>query len=60
MYQEGEIVTWRGINRDYKGEIVGFYGPFAVARIEGSARYVLLHNGILPKRKNLYDGRNIL
>ena len=43
-------MTWRGINRDYKGEIVGFYGPFAVARIEGSARYVLLQNELIKKK----------
>ncbi len=52
MYKIGDIATWRGINRDYKGEIVGFYGPFAIARIEGTASEMLLYNGIIPSKNH--------
>ena len=48
MYKIGDTATWRGINREYTGVIVGFHGPFAVARMDGSARSVLLYNGKIP------------
>lgn len=50
MYKIGDTATWRGINREYTGVIVGFHGPFAVARMDGSARVVLLYNGTIPDK----------
>lgn len=40
----GDRVRWRGVNRDYSGEIVGFRGLFAIARIDGSRKVILLEN----------------
>ena len=43
-YGIGERVSWRGMNRDYTGVVTGYHGPFAVVRIDGSAKCVLLQN----------------
>ena len=52
MYTIGQQVSWRGVSRGYTGVIVGFHGPFAIARIDGSEKSVLLGNKPLtPKKK---------
>ena len=49
-YSIGDRVSWRSLNRDYTGEITGYHGPFAIARIDGSTKSVLLQNETLnPK-----------
>lgn len=48
----GERVSWRGLNREYTGEIEGFYGPFAIATIEGTDRKVLIHDGTELTKNN--------
>ena len=40
----GDRVRWRGVNRDYSGEIIGFRDPFAIVRIDGSRKVILLEN----------------
>ena len=47
LYKQGERVTWRGINRDYTGVVDGFFGAFAVVRVEQSGKAVLLANEII-------------
>ena len=49
MYSIGQQVSWRGINRDYTGVIVGFFGPYAIARIDGTGKSMLL--GEVPKKQ---------
>lgn len=44
FYKQGERVTWRGINRDYTGVVEGFFGAFAVVRVDQSGKAVLLAN----------------
>lgn len=52
MYSIGQQVSWRGINRDYTGVIVGFFGPYAIARIDGTGKSMLLQNEpFTPKKK---------
>ena len=43
-YQVGDKVSWRSINRDFTGVVEGYRGPFAVVRIDGSGKYILLGN----------------
>ena len=38
----GDRVRWRGLNRDYSGEVIGFRNGFAVVRIDGTAKVVLM------------------
>lgn len=52
MYQIGDKASWRSVNRDYTGVIVGFHGNFAIARINGSGKSVLLQNKPLTPKKN--------
>lgn len=40
----GERVSWKSINKDYMGIVTGFYRDFAVVRIDGSSKSVLLQN----------------
>lgn len=40
--QIGQRVSWRSLNLDYTGEVVGFSRGFAVARIDGSGKSVLI------------------
>ena len=49
MYEIGQQVSWSGINRTYTGKIVGFKGPYAIARIDGTGKSVLL-GGPPPKQ----------
>lgn len=42
MYKIGDRVTWHAINRDYSGEVTGFRNGFAVVRIDGSDKVVLM------------------
>ncbi len=44
LYKQWERVTWRGINRDYTGVVEGFFGAFAVVRVDQSWKSVLLAN----------------
>lgn len=50
-YKQGEHVTWRGLNHTHTGVVEAFYGPYAVVRIDGSDRYVLLQNEPLTTNK---------
>lgn len=49
MYKQGERVFWKAINRDYSGVVVGFHGPFAIVRIDGSTKIVLIGG---PQKKS--------
>lgn len=40
----GERVSWKSINKDYTGIVTGFFRDFAVVRIDGSSKSVLLQN----------------
>ena len=44
MHKIGERVTWKAINRNYTGVVVGFYKDFAVVEIDGSGKRTLLDN----------------
>lgn len=50
MYKIGDKASWQSLNRTYTGEVVGFYGPFAVVKIDGSGKSILLDNR-QPKTK---------
>lgn len=50
-YTQGERVTWRGLNRTYTGVEDASRGPWALVRIDGSARYVLLQNEPLKTKE---------
>lgn len=43
-YQVGDKVSWRSINLNFTGVVEGYNGPFAVVRIDGSGKYILLDN----------------
>lgn len=47
----GDHVPWRSINRDYTGVIVGSYRGFALVKIDGSEKHILL-GGAYIKRLN--------
>ena len=52
MYSIGQQVSWRGVNRSYTGVIVGFHGPYAIARIDGTGKSVLLgYKPLTPKKQ---------
>lgn len=40
----GDRVSWRSLNREYTGVVTGFRRDFAVVRIDGSEKSVLLNN----------------
>lgn len=42
MYKIGDRVAWHAINRDYSGEVTGFRNGFAVVRIDGTDKVVLM------------------
>ena len=44
LYSIGDRVRWPGLNRHYTGEVVGYRGPFALVRVDGSGRHILLQN----------------
>ena len=39
----GDHVSWKAINRDYTGVIVGSYRGFALVKIDGSEKHILLY-----------------
>lgn len=43
-YKIGERVIWRSLNRHYTGEVTAIQGIFAVVRIDGTEKSVLLQN----------------
>lgn len=49
QYQVGDKVSWKSINKDYTGVVEGYHGPFAVVRIDGSGKQILL--GDKPKKQ---------
>ena len=51
-YKQGDQVAWVGLNRAYTGVVVGYHGPYAIVKINGSSGLVLLQNEpIKQKRK---------
>ena len=56
FYKQGERVTWRGINRDYTGVVDGFFGAFAVVRVDQSGKAVLLANETIKNNQNEKTG----
>lgn len=46
----GERVTWRGLNREYCGTVVGFYREWAVVELPTGKR-VLLDNKPKEEKK---------
>ena len=46
----GERVTWRGLNREYCGTVVGFYREWAVVELPNGKR-VLLDNKPKEEKK---------
>lgn len=53
MYQIGDKASWQSLNRAYTGEVVGFYGHFAVVKIDGSGKTMLLDNRQPTTKKKL-------
>lgn len=51
MYKIGDKVSWHSINADYTGEVVGFHGPFAVVRIDGNGKSILIQNEPIKTEK---------
>ena len=49
--KKGDRVSWRSLNRRYSGEVTGFYKTFAVVRIDGSGKSVLLFNNSITSRE---------
>lgn len=43
-YTIGDRVSWSSINRDYTGTVTGFFRAFAVVKIDGTGKTVLLQN----------------
>lgn len=39
---QGALVSWRGLNRDYSGEVVAITPRGALVRLEGSDKCVIL------------------
>ncbi len=58
MYQIGDKASWQSLNRAYTGEVVGFYGHFAVVKIDGSGKTMLLDNRQPTTKKNYYEQDN--
>ena len=56
MHKIGERVTWKAINRNYTGVVVGFYKDFAVVEIDGSGKRTLLDNKPSTNQKPAKDG----
>ena len=46
----GERVTWRGLNREHSGTVVGFYREWAVVELPNGKR-VLLDNKPKEEKK---------
>ena len=46
----GERVTWRGLNREYSGTVVGFFREWAVVELPNGKR-VLLDNKPKEEKK---------
>lgn len=48
MYKQEERVTWRGLNKHLSGIVTGFYLGYAVVRVDGSGKSILLQNQFQP------------
>lgn len=47
----GDRVSWQSANKDFTGVVEGYHGPFAVVRIDGTAKVVLLDNNDKKAKK---------
>ena len=46
----GDRVSWRSLNREHTGVVTGFRKDFAVVRIDGSEKSVLMSTTKTPKK----------